>query len=118
MNALRRKRPHEVENVVLHQDNAPAHTSRIATSTLEFLNMETLKHPPYSPDLAPCNFFLFPSLKSELHGKRFDDEDELRMAVQSQLKQLAADGFQHVFDSWVHRHRKCIAHKGIYFEKE
>jgi transposase len=48
---------------VLHHDNAPAHT---ALSIREFLakkNFPVLPHSPYSPDLAPCDFYLFPKLK-------------------------------------------------------
>ena len=52
-------------------DNATAHT---ALSILQFLaerNIATLEHPPYSPDLAPCDFFLFPKIKSVLKGNPF-----------------------------------------------
>jgi len=55
----------------LHHDNAPAHT---ALSIREFLakkNIAVLPHPPYSPDLAPCDFYLFPKLKSKLKGHHF-----------------------------------------------
>jgi len=49
---------------VLHHDNAPAHT---ALSVGEFLvkkNISVLPHPPCRPGLAPCDFYLFPKLKS------------------------------------------------------
>jgi hypothetical protein len=59
------------DNWVLHHDNMPAHT---ALSIREFLvkkNIPVLPHSPYSPDLAPCNFYLFPKLKSNLKGHHF-----------------------------------------------
>lgn len=69
---LMKKRPHLAKKKVLfHHDNAPAHSSAIATAKLVELRYELLPHPPYSPDLAPCNFFLFPNMKKWLGGKRF-----------------------------------------------
>ena len=56
---------------VLHHNNTPAHT---ALSIWEFLakkNIPVLPHPPYSPDLALCDFYLFPKLKSKLKGHHF-----------------------------------------------
>lgn len=59
---LKKKRPHLVKKkALLHHDNAPAHTSSVAKAKLRY---ELLPHPPCSPDLAPCDFFLFPNLKS------------------------------------------------------
>jgi len=55
-------------NWILHHDNAPAHR---AVTTNEFLakhNIPSLPQPPYSPDLAPCDFFLFPQLKKTMKG--------------------------------------------------
>ena len=61
--AVHRHRPEKWRsgNWILHHDNAPAHR---ADTTNEFLvkhNIPSLPHPPYSPDLAPCDFFLFPN---------------------------------------------------------
>lgn len=58
---VREKRPRC--NIILHQDNASSHT---ASRTIEFLrasNVKLMDHPPYSPDLAPYDFYLFPSIK-------------------------------------------------------
>ena len=79
MHALRKKRPQlasSLDHVILHQDNAPAHTSQ--KTQLEF---QCLKHPPYSPDLAPLYFAVFPYIKSFLRGMRFDNLGELRQAI-------------------------------------
>ena len=40
--------------------------------------MTMASHPPYSPDLAPCDFFLFPRMKRDLKGKRFQNVEEVR----------------------------------------
>jgi len=47
------------QGVLLHHDNAPAHTSHVATATIHKCGFELLSHPPYSPDLAPSDFHLF-----------------------------------------------------------
>jgi len=53
----------------LHQDNAPAHTALSVTRYLASLGWTVIPHPPYSPDLAPCDFFLFPTMKKKIERK-------------------------------------------------
>jgi histone-lysine N-methyltransferase SETMAR len=53
---------------LLHHNNAPTHTSLKTTEFLINNNMVIVPHPPYSPDLAPCDFALFPKLKMKLKG--------------------------------------------------
>ena len=72
--AIRRIRPElrSSGDWFFHHDNAPAHS---ALRTREFLakhSITVLSHPPYPPDLAPCDFFLFPMLKRPLKGRRFE----------------------------------------------
>ena len=76
MTALARKQPDRYdEGFILHQDNAPAHASQEVQTTIKIqLEAEILTHPPYSPDLTPCDFALFPKLKDEY----YNDLDELR----------------------------------------
>jgi len=71
--AVHRKRPEMWENQtwMLHHDNAPAHTSLLIRSYLAKHKTSVVPHPPYSPDLAPADFFLFPKLKTTLIGRRF-----------------------------------------------
>lgn len=115
---LRKKRPEKLEaGWILHQDNARPHTSR---ETMEFFakkKINVLPHAPYSPDLAPCDFWLFPQLKAKLAGHTYDTEMELKVAVEGVLRQLCYGGLQHVFDSWMKRMHKCKAVKGEYVEK-
>ena len=58
------------KHVCLLHDNAPAHTSAIVTAFLKKEKVTVLPHPPYSPDLDPCDFFLFPKLKAFLAGRK------------------------------------------------
>jgi len=66
---IRRKRPDvEIESLVFHQDNAPAHRASETIITIDFLGFERFDHSPYSPDLAPVDFAIFPKLKGDLRG--------------------------------------------------
>ena len=71
---VRRKRPQkwQHQNLIIHHDNAPAHRSFKASQFLAKNNMTVIPHSPYSPELAPCDFFLFPMLKLRMKGRRFD----------------------------------------------
>ena len=64
---------------------------------LEKNKVNTLPHTPYSPDLAPCDFFLFPTLKKNLSGIKFDSVEEIREASAAALKQLPVEAFQQSF---------------------
>jgi histone-lysine N-methyltransferase SETMAR len=70
---IRRKRsdPWRAKNWILHDDNAPCHRALIVREFLANHNMLSLPHPPYSPDLSPADFFLFPKMKMQLKGRRF-----------------------------------------------
>jgi histone-lysine N-methyltransferase SETMAR len=52
-----------------------------------------LNHPPYSPDLSPPDYFLFPKVKLQLKGARLDTIQEIRKAVTDQLNKISAKDF-------------------------
>jgi hypothetical protein len=56
--------------------------------------MAIILHPPYSPDLAPCDFFLFPQMKFKLKGRRFDTIEEIQAESQRVLDTLIEKDFQ------------------------
>ena len=119
LNAIRKKRPDLFPSgFLLHQDNAPVHNSKVVRSAIQDMGIETLPHPPYSPDLAPCDFWLFPNMKDSLRGNRYESREELREALSGSLRVLSRDGLQHVMTSWVKRWDKCIRSGGSYFEKD
>ena len=69
-NDVRRKRPEKWANsFIFHHDNALCHTSLLVRQFLSNKNITVCRHPPYSPDLAPCNFWLFPKVKMTIKGK-------------------------------------------------
>jgi len=63
--------------VLLH-NNMHRRTSLVAQAIVKDIGVEQLSHPPYSPDLAPSDFYLFRHQKNRLHGKRFCDDGEFK----------------------------------------
>ena len=74
---VRRKRPQKWknQNLIIHHDNVPAHRSFKVSQFLAKNNMTVILHPPYSPDLALCDFFLFLKLKLRI---RVEDSTPLK----------------------------------------
>lgn len=116
--AIQQQRPKSGHRgILLHHDNASAHT---AAETVEFLTGEGVQlvtHPPYSPDLAPCDFWLFPKVKEQLRGRRFNSDVEALDALDAALEGLDKKSFQDCFQKWFERMDSCIRHAGDYFEK-
>lgn len=116
--ALRRKRPDlPLDRVILHQDNAPCHTARSTMIEIDFLGFDLLPHPPYSPDLAPMDFRVFPDLKSKLRGTRFQSSEELKLATQNIVATFDSQWYDDTYKQWVKRHEKCVRVGGDYVEK-
>ena len=80
---FRRKRPALFKSGRWHfqQDNAPVHNSILVTDYLTKMGIKTVPHPPYCPDLAPCDFWLFPKLKEKLRGCRYETIEEKRTSM-------------------------------------
>jgi transposase len=79
---------------------------RLLTDERDFLTKPgttVIPQPPYSPDLAPADFFLFPKLKSTLKGRRFDTIEEINETSLRDLKALLEQEFQDCFERW----KKC-----------
>lgn len=70
------------KGVLFLQDNAPAHKSLIAMQKINEVGFELIDHPPYSPDLAPSDYYLFPKLKKNLKGKKFSSNEAVIRAVE------------------------------------
>ncbi len=101
-------------NFIIHQDNAPSHTC--AQTLAFFLDIPLLAHPPYSPDLAPCDFFLFPCLKSQLACLQIRNLEELKVAVKKELKAIPKEDYCAALRQIVVRWMKCVTANRSYFE--
>ena len=104
-------------HVLLHHDNAPAHTSHATQAAITELGYEQLPHPPYSPDLAPSDYWLFGKMKEPLRGKHFANASALGSAISQWVKHTPEEWFAEGIKKMPERWEKCIALKGDYFEK-
>jgi len=101
---------------LLHHDNAPAHTSLVVREFLTKNNVSTVPHPAYSPDLAPCDFYVFPKMKLWLKGRHFASIEEVQAESQQILNMLMPVDFNECFQKWQNRWDRCIQAQGDYFE--
>ena len=108
------KRPELFKSGQWHfqQDNAPVHNSILVTDYLTKMGINTVPQPPYSPDLAPCDFCLFPKLR----GCRYETIEEIKEAVTKVIDTLTQEDFVGAFQKLLKRYNKCIAAGGDYFE--
>ena len=81
------------------QDNAPVHNSIIVTDYLTKMGINTVPYPPYSPDLAPCDFWLFPKLR----GCRYVTIEEMEEAVTKVIDTLTQEDFHGAFQKLLGR---------------
>jgi histone-lysine N-methyltransferase SETMAR len=118
MRAMRKRRVTKIADTIFHHDNAPSHRAAETQYTIRKLGFEVPEHPAYSPDLAPCDFFLFPTLKNVLRGEHFDGVDELSYAVQGAISEINNGSYFNSFMSWINRCKQCVSFHGEYFEKD
>lgn len=104
-------------HVLLQHDNATPHSSAKTMAAIKDLGFELLPHPPYSPDLAPSDYWLFGSMKKPLRGKRYANLAGLASAISQWIKvtpkEWFAEGLRKLPEWW----NKCITLNGDYVEK-
>ena len=111
---FRQKRPALFKSGHWHfyQDNAPVHNSILVTNYLTKMGIKTVPHRPYSPDLAPCDFWLFPKLR----GCHYETIEEMKEAVTKVIDTLTQEDFHGAFQKLLERYNKCIAAGRDYFK--
>ena len=105
-----------VRGMKLLHDNAPSHKSAMEQEYLKEYGLNVLDHPPYSPDLSPCDFWLFRRLKEMLAGHRFESRCGIGSAVYQCLQHIPKEDYRVAFRKWVDRCRMCAEGDGAYFE--
>jgi hypothetical protein len=100
----------------LHHDNALSRTPVLTQKFLTKYQTAVIPHPPYSPDLAPCDFFLFPKIKLKLKGCGFDTIEDIQAELQLVLDTLTEKDFQEAFQKWRRRWDQCLHEGGNYYE--
>ncbi|EGI70371.1 Histone-lysine N-methyltransferase SETMAR, partial [Acromyrmex echinatior] len=100
---------------LLH-DNAPSHRSTLVTDFLTKNHILTINHSPYSPDMAPCDFYLFGKMHLFMKGKRYVDVEDIQRACTTILKDVPLNDIKHSFEMLLDRAKRCIESDGDYFE--
>jgi len=100
--AVRRERPEAwtIKTWMLHHDNAPAHESLLIREFLAKQETIVVPQPPYFPDLAPADFFLFQKLKATLKGRRFQTVEDIKGNSLQDLRAIPKNTFQDAFQNW------------------
>ena len=104
-----------LENLILHHDNSPIHNSKIVNNFIKTKKIKLLKHPPYSPDLSPCYFWLFPIVKQRLRGKVNESKFDVINGFRNEVNKLRKNDFHKCYESWIKRCKKLIFKKGNYY---
>jgi histone-lysine N-methyltransferase SETMAR len=102
--------------IVFHFDKATPHTATVSLAFLDSHRMRRTLQPPFSPDLAPSDFYLFGKLKTTLMGSVFENEQELLDGIIKILDQITRDELESAFEKWVARLNICIHRGGDYVE--
>jgi len=96
--------------------NAQPHASGAVSEILEKYGWQVLAYPPYSPDMSPTAFDLFPKLKKPLRGKRFRSVEEVSNEVTRVIRRINNEGVltgvQDLPKCWT----AVIKHNGDYIE--
>ena len=78
------------------------------------MDIKTDPQPPYSPDLAPCDFWLF----AKLRGCLYETIEEMKEAVTKVIDTLTQEDFHAAFQKLLERYNKCIVAGRDYFEED
>lgn len=103
---------------ILHHDNTPAHNATIVREYLAENLTNVIDQPPFSPDLVPCDFFLFPKLKLQLRGRHFTTIEAMKQHVRNDLSAIPTTAYGKCLSDWVKRWHSCVADDGAYFEAD
>jgi len=110
---LKEKRLGKVTKGVLFlHDNAPAHQALATQKKLAYLGFQCPDHPPYSLDLAPSDYHLFPGLKNQLKGRHFSSDVEVTAAVETWLDRQTSEFFLSGLQKLEQWAKKCIELRG------
>ncbi|CAF1449784.1 unnamed protein product [Adineta ricciae] len=100
--------------ILLHRDNGKPHIHRDMSSYLESEDLTITRHPPNSPDLSPCDFWLFDSIKLNLSDQT--DSQSSHDATDEFMYSLDQEEYRKTFDKWIERMQLCVDNQSDYFE--
>ena len=103
--------------LMLHHDNATTHTVAVTVDYVQENHVQLVTHPPYSPDLTPCDFFRFPQVKLQLKGRQFSTVEEARLAFENAISDLPHSARACAMENWFQWMILCIRAEGRYIKK-
>lgn len=110
----------ELQHGYFQQDGATAHTARASLEFLrEFYDDRLVSQglwPARSPDLTPCDYFLFGHIKNNVFKNRLHTIDELQEAIEREIRNVTVDQLQNVFENMKRRVHVCLEAQGNHFE--
>ena len=112
----RLRRVRRNKDSILHHDNAMPHKCHMTQQALTRLKLTTLPYPPYSPDLAPSDFYLFPKLKRHLKGNHYENYADVEAAVCQLCKEKSPEFFTDGLRQLVWCWQRCVDRNGDYVE--
>lgn len=104
------------KQVIFHQDNARPHKSMKTLKVIQELNWTLMEHPPYSPDIAPSDFYLFRVLQNHLMGKNFKSSEGIKNEVLSFFHSKGPDFFNTGINKLLNRWEAVIEKDGEYLD--
>ena len=117
-NEIKKRRPKMgFKNMFIHMDKAKPHKSIMSTEKIKTLGLSIINQPLYSPDIAPCDFWLFGLLKEKLKGCSFETREEMILTISKILKEITKKEIYSVFNEWIKRLKTVINSKGEYRSK-
>lgn len=90
------------------------HNSAISKEKISDFGLIRLKKPPYSPDICPCDFWLFGYIKEKLKGNHFTSQEELKNAIIQILNEITKEQLLSVYQEWIERLNNVIEREGDY----
>ena len=106
-----------VRGLLLHHDNVSVHTAAVTLDFVVSNDFQLVIRPPYSPDLAPCDWFLFCCVKWQLKRKQFQNVEDARAFIEGVTLDIPQSAWSCVINSWFEKTVKCVQAEGSFFKK-
>lgn len=104
------------DKLIFLHDNAKPHTAIVVKNYLEGQDWEVLAHPPYSPDIAPSDYYLFRTMQNDLTNVRFHSYEEIEKWLDDWIASKNEDFFKQGIRKLPERWTKVVASDGAYFD--
>ena len=107
-----------VRSLLRHHDNASAHTADVTLDFLTSSDVQLATHPPYSPDLGPCDLFLFPSVQRQMKGKQFQNAKDVRAFFEGVILDIPHSMWSSAIEGWFERMVTFVQGEEGFFKKK